>query len=55
MAESISDQVKASRAEYYRQWRAKNPEKVREKNRRYWERRAAKENAKREAVKRGDI
>lgn len=32
------------RREYFRQWRAKNKDKVRESNRRYWERRAAKRN-----------
>lgn len=37
--------------EYYRQWRAKNKDKVRENNRRYWERRAAKKaQAEQEAV-----
>ena len=43
MTETMSDRAKASRAEYYRRWRAANPDKVREKNRRYWERRAQKE------------
>ena len=39
------------RREYYRQWRAKNKGKVRENNRRYWERRAAKNaQAEQEAV-----
>ena len=32
--------VKAVRAEYYRNWRKRNPDKVREINARYWERRA---------------
>ena len=26
-----------ARRQYQREWRAKNPDKVREKNRRYWE------------------
>ena len=39
----LSQQAKASRKEYYRRWRAANPDKVREKNRRYWENRAARE------------
>lgn len=38
----LGEQARKTRAEYYRQWRAKNPDKVREKNRRYWERRAQK-------------
>ena len=32
--------IKAVRAEYYRKWRKKNPDKVREINTRYWQRRA---------------
>ena len=32
--------AKAARREYYREYRKKNPEKVREINRRYWEKRA---------------
>ncbi len=39
----ISEQAKAARAAYLREWRAKNREKVRETNRRYWERKAQKE------------
>jgi uncharacterized protein YijF (DUF1287 family) len=31
--------MKALRAEYYREWRKKNPDKVREINVRYWQRR----------------
>ena len=34
------EKMKALRAEYYRDWRKKNPEKVREINSRYWKRRA---------------
>ena len=43
MTEMMSQEAKKSRNEYYRRWRAANPEKVKEKNRRYWERRAARE------------
>ena len=32
--------VRAVRAEYAREWRAKNPDKTKEYNRRYWERKA---------------
>ena len=43
MTESmLKEQAAKERREYFRQWRAKNPNKVRENNRRYWERRAAK-------------
>lgn len=30
-----------ARKAYYREWRKKNPDKVRETNRRYWEKKAA--------------
>ena len=43
MTQEMSTKAKGSRAEYYRRWRAANPDKVREKNRRYWERRALRE------------
>jgi len=36
------EKMKAYRAEYYRAWRKKNPDKVRDINARYWERRAEK-------------
>ena len=36
----IEDLVKAEKREYYRQYRAKNKERVNANNRRYWERRA---------------
>lgn len=39
---TLEEKAKEERREYFRQWRAKNPDKVRENNRRYWERRAAK-------------
>lgn len=39
---TLEEKAKEERREYYRQWRAKNPDKVRENNRRYWEKRAAK-------------
>ena len=38
----LDEQAAEERREYFRQWRAKNPDKVRENNRRYWERRASK-------------
>lgn len=39
--------AKEARAAYQREWRKKNPERVREINERYWMRRAEKELAKR--------
>jgi hypothetical protein len=37
----MSEKAREERREYFRQWRARNPDKVRESNRKYWERRAA--------------
>lgn len=45
----MPDAGKVSRAEYYRVWRKKNPDKVRLYNKRYWERRAEKERAMKNA------
>lgn len=39
---SVSEEAKAARREYYRRYRAEHPEKVREANRRYWEKKANK-------------
>ena len=44
----LSKEAIAARREYQKKWREKNPDKVREKNARYWERRAAKAAAERE-------
>lgn len=41
-AKTLEESARKERLEYYRQWRAKNKDKVRESNLRYWERRAAK-------------
>ena len=40
--QQMSEQAIAARREYQRKWRKANPEKVREKNRRYWEKQAKK-------------
>lgn len=50
----IDEQARAARAEYFREWRRKNPDKVRENNRKYWQRRAARMAAEKEAAKRED-
>lgn len=44
----LDEQARAARAEYFREWRRKNPDKVRENNRKYWQRRAARLAAERE-------
>ena len=38
---ALAERAREERREYFRQWRAKNKDKVRESNRRYWERRPA--------------
>ena len=45
---TLEERAAEERREYFRQWRAKNKDKVRENNRRYWERRAAKKAAEAE-------
>ena len=40
MDKQFSDAAKMARREYARQWRKRNPDKVRENNRRDWERKA---------------
>lgn len=41
--QELSEQAMEARRAYYRAWAARNKDKVREKNRRYWERRAEKQ------------
>lgn len=58
MARTREEILKAKR-EYYRKWRAANPEKVAETNRRFWEKKAqqlleAQENAKKTEVNRNE-
>lgn len=36
----LDEQARAARAAYFREWRRRNPDKVRAANRKYWERRA---------------
>ena len=52
MAEmTLEERAREERREYFRQWRAKNKDKVRENHRRYWEKRAAmKAQAEQEAT-----
>lgn len=41
MERKTSEEARNARNAYYRAWRAKNPEKVRESNERYWAKKAA--------------
>lgn len=41
MERKMSEEARIARNAYYRAWRAKNPEKVRESNERYWAKKAA--------------
>lgn len=50
----MTEQAKEARREYLRAWRAKNKDKVRESQRRYWERRAQREEVKEEDGKETD-
>lgn len=38
----VTDEARAAQRAYLAAWRKKNPEKVREQHRRYWERQAAR-------------
>ena len=38
----MTEEAKEKQRQYYREWRKKNPDKIRENNRRYWEKKAAK-------------
>lgn len=40
----LTEQARLERNKYYREYRAAHPEKTREVNRKYWEKRAAKTN-----------
>lgn len=39
---TVEELAKQEKREYFRKWREKNKDKIRENNRRYWERRAAR-------------
>ena len=45
----LSPEAKEARRKYHKEWVAKNPEKVREANRRFWEKKAQAEAAGKEA------
>lgn len=46
MEKDNNKDVSEARRAYYKQWRAKNKDKVRDYNRRFWEKQAEKQNAK---------
>lgn len=43
MSNQLTQAAKEARRAYQREWRRKNKEKVKDNNRRYWERKAAQE------------
>jgi len=45
--------ARAARAEYQRQWRKKNPDKVRKNNERYWENRIKRDLAQQQVADHG--
>ena len=47
--EEMNELARQERNRYFREYRERNPDKVREANRKYWERRAAKAVAEKEA------
>ena len=49
--ENIEKMAKEVQARYMREWRAKNKDRVRASNKRYWQRRAKKEAAQKENEK----
>ena len=38
--ENLTEAVREAKRQYMREWRKKNPERVKANNRRYWERKA---------------
>lgn len=50
----MTDAAKQAQREYMRRWRQKNPERVRAKNQRYWEKKARQLQAEKEAVNDGE-
>ena len=49
-SKNLSPEAKEARRKYHKEWAAKNPDKVRENNRRYWERKAAAQEAQEEGA-----
>jgi hypothetical protein len=53
--DDLREKALEAQREYARKWRAKNKDKVRETNRRYWERVAQRANAAAEPDKREEV
>lgn len=54
MAQEMSNAAKAAMREYQRKWRQANKDKIREINRRYWEKKAAQMMQPQEEAQQGD-
>lgn len=52
--EQLEERARQAQREYFRNWRRKNPDKVRASNARYWAKRAARMAAEKEATKHED-
>lgn len=46
--QEVKEKARQERNKYYREYRAKNKERIAEINRKYWERRARKQESERE-------
>ena len=51
MKKSIEDLAREERLKYFKEWRAKNKEKVKANNMRYWEKKAREKLEKEEGAK----
>ena len=49
MSKQLSEEARKARNEYYREWRKKNPEKVKQAQERYWKKKAKEMQAEAEA------
>lgn len=47
---NLEELAREAQREYHKEWRRKNPDKVRAKNERYWRRRAERMKAEKEAA-----
>jgi len=54
VSNQLQSQASEMRRKYLREWRKKNPEKVRQYNREYWQRKAAKTNQDVDGTEEGD-
>lgn len=54
MSDKVGIAIKNARSAYQREWRKKNPNKTKEYNNRYWERRVMREQMQKEMQRDGD-